>query len=158
MASAQLYWGRTGALLLRIMYYLFPMVDWAFVFVDDFCWLLRSTDAPLYTCALVATLLALGAPLSWKKTLLRPIITCAIQPAGPIVQMATEKRNKVLGFSTVSQGDVFTSKDLDSIMGRLQWATSTCPLAKPLLQPLWQWKGAVKSSGRPNQLVQTLPS
>ena len=39
MASAQLYWGRMAALLLRILYYLFFMVDWAFVFVDDFCWL-----------------------------------------------------------------------------------------------------------------------
>ena len=36
VASAQLYWGRTGALLLRIMYYLFPMVDWAFVFCGRF--------------------------------------------------------------------------------------------------------------------------
>ena len=35
----------------------------------------------------------------------------------------------------------------------LQWATSACPLTKPLLQPLWQWKGAVKSSSRPNHLI-----
>ena len=42
-----------AALLPRLMYYLFPMVDWAFVFVDDFC----STVAPLY---------ALGTPLSWN--------------------------------------------------------------------------------------------
>ena len=37
MASAQLYWGRMAALLLRILYYLFPQIDWGFVFVDDFC-------------------------------------------------------------------------------------------------------------------------
>ena len=29
MASAQLYWGRMAALLLRILYYLFPQIDWA---------------------------------------------------------------------------------------------------------------------------------
>lgn len=36
MAGAQLYWGRTAALILRILYDLFPEVDWGFVFVDDF--------------------------------------------------------------------------------------------------------------------------
>ena len=54
----------TTALLLRLLYYLFPMVDWAFVFVDDFCSLLRSILASPHACALLATLLALGTPLS----------------------------------------------------------------------------------------------
>ena len=49
----------------------------------------------------------------------------------------------------LAAGEVFTLKDLEKGMGRLQWATSACPLTKPLLQPLWQWKGAVKSSGKP---------
>ena len=35
VASAQLYWGRMAALLLRTLYALFPEVDWGFVFVDD---------------------------------------------------------------------------------------------------------------------------
>ncbi|CAE7382941.1 CML13, partial [Symbiodinium microadriaticum] len=42
MASAQLYWGRMAALLLRLTYAVFPEVDWGFVFVDDFAWLLRK--------------------------------------------------------------------------------------------------------------------
>ena len=37
MASAQPYWGRMAALLLRLCYMIFPQVDWGFVFVDDFC-------------------------------------------------------------------------------------------------------------------------
>ncbi len=37
VASAQLYWGRLAALLLRLLYWAFPEVDWGFVFVDDFC-------------------------------------------------------------------------------------------------------------------------
>ena len=44
MASAQSYWGRLAALLLRVLYALFPQVDWNFVFVDDFR-LLRSEGA-----------------------------------------------------------------------------------------------------------------
>ena len=47
MASAQLYWGRQAAALLRILYAVFPWVDWAYVFVDDFAWLLRAKNAPL---------------------------------------------------------------------------------------------------------------
>ena len=34
MASAQSYWGRLAALLLRVLYALFPQVDWNFVFVE----------------------------------------------------------------------------------------------------------------------------
>jgi hypothetical protein len=36
MASAQLYWGRVAALLIRLLYSAFPLVPWHFVYVDDF--------------------------------------------------------------------------------------------------------------------------
>ena len=54
MASAQLYWGRTAALILRLLYNLFPQVDWGFVFVDDFCWLLRAENADHQATAILA--------------------------------------------------------------------------------------------------------
>ena len=73
VASAQLYWGRMAALLLRILYAMFPEVDWGFVFVDDFCWILRSNNASWLTPAVLGVLLALGTPLSWKKTVLSEI-------------------------------------------------------------------------------------
>ena len=38
MASAQLYWGRKASLVLRLLYYIFPQVDWHLVFVDDYCY------------------------------------------------------------------------------------------------------------------------
>ena len=63
MASAQLYWGRAAALILRLLYNLFPQVDWGFVFVDDFCWLLRAENADHQATAILATLVALGVPL-----------------------------------------------------------------------------------------------
>ena len=70
------------------------MVDWAFVFVDDFCTLAPSLNhgSTLHLCP-SGNLLALGTPVSWKKTLLGPINTwlgLVIQPAGPIVQMDKE--------------------------------------------------------------------
>ena len=68
MASAQLYWGRLASALLRLLYHVYPMVDWGFVFVDDFCWLLRKSLAgPLTTAILLYSLLHFGCPLSWKK-------------------------------------------------------------------------------------------
>ena len=101
--------------------------------------------------------LPIGTPLSWKKTALSHANTWlgfVIDPSGPIVQMAKEKHTLVLQLlDKLAAGEVFTLKDLEKGMGRLQWATSACPLTKPLLQPLWQWKGAVKSSGRPNHLI-----
>ena len=70
VASAQLYWGRLASLQLRILYFLFPSIGWQFIYVDDYAWLLRGALHQPLACAIVMTLLALGAPLSWKKTVL----------------------------------------------------------------------------------------
>ena len=75
MASAQLYWGRKASLVLRLLYYIFPQVDWHLVFVDDYCWALRCSRADWDATAILATLLALAVPLSWKKTALSPVNT-----------------------------------------------------------------------------------
>ena len=60
--------------MLRLLYYIFPQVDWQ-VFVDDYCWVLRCSRADWDATAILATLLALGVPLSWKKTALSPVNT-----------------------------------------------------------------------------------
>ena len=91
MARAQLYWGRMEALLLRLLYSLFPSIDWQFAFVDDFLWLLTVRESGVLGTAILRTLLALGTPLSWKKTRRSQInmwLGFAIDPAGPTVQMA----------------------------------------------------------------------
>ena len=160
VASAQLYWGRMAALLLRILYALFPEVDWGFVFVDDFCWVLRASNAPWLTPALLGVLLALGTPLSWKKTVLSEINTWlgfVINPSGPFVQMAKEKHvavGKLL--KELEEGKAFSLKAIEKALGKIQWATATCPMAKPFLQPFWAWKSAVKTAGVPGKLVRCL--
>ena len=139
VASAQLYWGRMAALLLRILYALFPEVDWGFVFVDDFCWVLRASNASWLTPALLGVLLALGTPLSWKKTVLSEINTWlgfVINPSGPFVQMAKEKHVAVLALlKELEEGKAFSLKAIEKALGKIQWATATCPMAKPFLQP-----------------------
>ena len=148
VASAQLYWGRLAALLLGLLSFIFSEIDWGFVFVDDFCWILRATNCNSLTPAVLAVLLALGTPLSWKKTVLSEINTWlgfVINPAGPFVQMAREKHVIVLALlRDLASGKVFSSKPIEKALGRIQWATATCPLAKPFPQPFWQWKSACK--------------
>ena len=160
VASAQLYWGRMAALLLRILYALFPEVDWGFVFVDDFCWVLRGSNASWLTPALLGVLLALGTPLSWKKTVLSEINTWlgfVINPSGPFVQMAKDKHVAVLKLlKELEEGKAFSLKAIEKALGKIQWATATCPMAKPFLQPFWAWKSAVKTAGVPGKLVRCL--
>ena len=45
---------------------------------------------------------------------------------------------------------------MEQALGRIQWATSACPLTKPFLQPFWSWKKACTTSGRPPKLVRAL--
>ena len=162
MASAQLYWGSMAALLLRILYYLFPQIDWGFVFVDDFCWLLRLPTGPQFTAALLGTLVALGTPLSWKKTHLAEINTWlgfVIHPAIPRVRMAAPKHIKVMELlEELANGAPMSAKAIEKAMGRIQWATACCPLTKSMLQPLWAWKMAVRTMGHPPKVVRMLAS
>ena len=59
MASAQLYWGRMAALLIRFLYSLFPTVKWPFVFVDDFAWVLKMDKGQRMATSMMANLWAL---------------------------------------------------------------------------------------------------
>ena len=154
MASAQLYWGRMAATISF-------QIDWGFVFVDDFCWLLRLPTGPQFTAALLGTLVALGTPLSWKKTHLAEINTWLrfmIHPALPRVQMAAPKHIKVMELlEELANGAPMSAKAIEKAMGRIQWATACCPLTKsmlqPTLQPLWAWKMAVRTMGHPPKVV-----
>ena len=40
------------------------------------------------------------------------------------------------------EGQAMHLKDIEKALGRIQWATAACPLAKSMLQPLWAWKMA----------------
>jgi hypothetical protein len=99
MAPAQLYWGRMAALLLRLTYMIFFQVDWGFVFVDDFCWILRADTANLWAATMLASYLALGVPLSWKKTVLSEINTWlgfVVNPKSLVVRMAEDKHDIIM--------------------------------------------------------------
>ena len=153
MASAQSYWGRLAALLLRVLYALFLQVDWNFVFVDDFLWLLRSEGAVNVAVALLATLLALGTPLSWKKTHLAEVNTWlgfVVHPNIPQVLMAANKHILVMEVLQIMvEGQAMHLKDIEKALGHIQWA-------KSMLQPLWAWKMATTTVGKPPKVVRML--
>ena len=135
MASAQLYWGRLASALLRLLYHVYPMVDWGFVFVDDFCWLLRKSLAGPLTSAILLFLVAFGCPLSWKKTaigLSNTWLGFIMTPDLQLVRMAPTKHELVMAvLDKMVDNQTFTKQELDSALGRLQWATNCCPLTKP---------------------------
>ena len=133
--------GKKG-MVLRLLYYIFPQVDWHLVFVDDYCWVLRCSRADWDATAILTTLLAPGVPLSSKKDGALPVNTWlgfVVDPITPCVLLAPVTR----GTSSPA-------------LGRIQWATSACPLTKPFLQPFWSWKKACTTSGRPPKLVRAL--
>ena len=76
--------------LLRILYYTLPWLDWGFVLVDDFLRLLRRNEAPSQATAILLLLLAMGTPLSWKKTVLSLSniwLGFQVDPRGPVITM-----------------------------------------------------------------------
>ena len=131
-----------AALLLRrsIIYYVFPHLDWDFVSVDDFRWILRASNEQWLTPAVLAVLLVLGIPLSWGKTVLSEInkrLVLVISSRSPFVQMARVKHVIVLALlQDLAEAKVFTSKAIEEALGRIQWPL---PLShwRNLCIPLW---------------------
>ena len=157
MASAQLYWGRMAALLLRVLNHLFDAIDWQFVYVDDFAWLLRKSVHQPLSCAILATLAALGCPLAWHKTYVSSSnswLGFSFDTVTPSLIMARSKHLLVIqGLRTLASGTAMQADEIASLLGRIQWATGCCPCTKAFLQPFWEWKQAVQVSGRPSKLL-----
>eukprot|EP00434_Breviolum_minutum_P001097 symbB.v1.2.000961.t1/scaffold39.1/size394969/5 len=63
-----------------------------------------------------------------------------------------EKHVAVLALlKELEEGKAFSLKAIEKALGKIQWATATCPMAKPFLQPFWAWKSAVKTAGVPGK-------
>ena len=147
VASAQFHWGRMAALLLRLIYYAFPQVLWAFVYVDDFAAIVPEDEADPMLYTLLLFLQALGLPVSWKKVEMGqmlgwlgymvnvPTLTALLTP---------DKQTTIIIALRLFQGD--EQIDLDkarSIAGRLNWATMVYPPMRAFLQPVFAWVAAL---------------
>ena len=149
VSSAQYYWGRMAALTIRLLYYLFPDILWAFVYVDDYIFILRSDTAPQLAMAIVVTMLALGCPISWKKTTIGEINNwVGFQIHAPNVTAAlTPDKQTIISciLHKLIQAEQHSSKEVTSLVGRLMWATAICLPMRPFLQPLYAWMLALDS-------------
>ena len=153
MASAQLYWGRIAAILIRILYAFFPQIDWGFVYVDDFALLIRSKWAALVGWTAMVLLTVLGCPFSWHKVSLalrNTWLGISIRPSPPLALLPEEKLTLMVGYmNDLIQGTFHTHNHIQSMLGRLVWATQVCPHAKPFLQPLFAWKAMAHRGAYP---------
>ena len=122
-----------------------------FAFVDDFLWLLRSKGAVDMAGAVRATPLALGTPLSWKKTHLAEVNTWLgflVHPNLPQFLMAANKHILVMEVLQIMvEGQARHAKEIEKALGRIQWATSACPLPESMPQPLCHHHGGKTTSG-----------
>jgi hypothetical protein len=160
IASAQLYWGRMAALLLRLLYFLFPALAWAFVYVDDFILLVPTVNLHCTAYPAILALLALGCPISWKKTMLGTSniwLGYQISSVTGSACLTPSKQAAICALlSKLIQGDSHQARAILQVLGKLQWTTAICPLMRPFLQPLYAWQRCTISAGRPPHLVRFL--
>ena len=64
------------------------------------------------------------------------------------VLMAANKHILVMEvLQTMVEGQAMHAKEIEKGLGRIQSATSACPLAKSMLQPRWAWNGEAAQGG-----------
>ena len=148
VASAQIYWGRMAALLLRLIYYTFE-TTWAFVYVDDYIFLLDTETAPAYAMAIIAFLDSIGCPISWKKTCMAPLnhwLGYQINTTINSAILTPDKQTIMINLlDSIIQGRQHTCDEVESHTGRLNWATQICHPMRPFLQPLYAWMMALRN-------------
>ena len=166
VSSAQYYWGRMAALLIRMLYDIYPSIRWAFVYVDDYIFILRADTAPQLMMAIVVTLYALGCPVSWKKTCLGEVnhwLGYQVDTTKITACLTHDKQVLITAIlRKLGSGEQQTAAEVRSLAGRLQWATAICLPMRPFLQPLYAWMEAMNSResrehgkawGRPPQVL-----
>ena len=160
IASAQLYWGRMAALLLRLLYLLFPDLQWAFVYVDDFMLVVKRRHLQRSGFMTILLLLVLGCPLSWKKTMIGTTniwLGYQINSLTAWAQLTPKKMTTIVAIlDALIQGTLHTAQEILELLGRLQWASAAYPYMRPFLQPIYAWQRATLTAGRPSFLIRTL--
>jgi hypothetical protein len=160
MASAQYYWGRMAAALLRLCYAAFPASPWQFVYVDDFAWILPLANSGTLSMAILGFLECLGLPLSWKKVELgKSLRWLGFQvQCSPIMISIPRDKTMIIEHSLRSMiaGESQSLQDMQKLVGRLQWASCAWPFLRPWLQPFWAWMAVLKNKGRPSNFLRIL--
>ena len=135
------FWSRVAGLMVRSFHRILHVRHALFQYVDDLLILLEATTSPIWIGILTLTCLVLGIPMSWHKTAIGPAVTWIgwhINVHRWVVSITEDKRTKILtqidGLLRSSRCDL---KDLESLTGRLLWASSLWETLRPLLGPLY---------------------
>ena len=151
VASAQVHWGRLAAAIVRLLYYLFPEVDWIMIFVDDIIAIMNKLFETPLSMAIMASLYAMGCPMAWHKTSIGHHSTWVgfeMELEIPRFIVAKPKLELILSDLTLwLEGGHRKHKEILKTVSRIQWGTAACPMAKPFLQPIWAWMKAVENTG-----------
>ena len=155
MASAQFYWGRMAALLLRLIYHLTPVDGWHLVYVDDYISLLREVGAPHIVTLILLVLTATGTPLSWKKCHLDTTNSWL----GFLISLTTHQVH--LGPHRLPLvDDIVTdiiadrpqpTNTIERWAGLLNWASTAHAFLRPALQHVYAWLEVTRASSTPTR-------
>ena len=141
-----------AALLVCTLYHITQGQVWHLVYVDDFLSILPAETYPEYVTLITLWLIALGAPLSWKKTFVGQINTWlgfAINTIKGTLQVSADKIRPfpdiLEAITTVTPQ---TAHTLEKWAGTLNWATIASMVLRPYLYHIYTWLMVAKQHGR----------
>ena len=163
VASAQWYWGRMAALILRLTYALDDGTTWHFVYVDDFVFLIQlhnGSPANDRDAVILLFLSALGVPLAWKKTHFSSLNTWVgflFHCERFTVQIAHPKLPMLVGLlDRVIANERHRQKEVESLVGLLNWATGAYRASRALLYYFYRWLHRMQGSSHPPRKAVTI--
>ena len=137
------WWQRTGGLILRCMHALlgkYPHKAW--LYVDDLLCMLRTAQSEQCAALIVALLAALHAPISWKKAQFSTSVTwcgwsfCTVTETIELVPTKLRKLREHL--QALQRKSKIPRKELEAVLGLLNWATSISKHLRPFMAPLYK--------------------
>ncbi|CAE7274006.1 hypothetical protein AK812_SmicGene39418 [Symbiodinium microadriaticum] len=137
------WWQRTGGLILRCMHALlgrYPHKAW--LYVDDLLCMLRTAQSEQCAALIVALLAALHAPISWKKAQFSTSVTwcgwtfCTATETVELVPAKLRKLREQL--QALQRKSKILRKELEAVLGLLNWATSISKHLRPFMAPLYK--------------------
>ena len=164
VASAQYYWGRMASLITRLLYNLSEHLLWILVFVDDYIVLTREGKGAMMSTVFLLFMGVIGCPISWHKNALSADnlwVGYAVDINANTAWLPDSKKEDFgIILDEIMKGNTMTVKNVDSALGKFQWACKAFPWATPFLTPMYAWAKAIQSrtSAKPGKLVRYLAS
>ena len=159
MRASGYWWIRLNGLIHRVVQYVVSEFDHgAFMYVDDSLWLFREDIADLAMSRIFTILSAIGVPISWGKTQVGSMVDWVgymINFETRKVTLSPEKVQKFRDlYARVSNAQALYVNEVESIVGKLAWASVLCPLSKALLFPIFKaiHSPEVKGKGKINDV------